>query len=63
MSSQNKLRFVTEAVFCMDANGHCLEGAALKGLLEIVEDICMTEEGHHDATTTVARDGGSDRAA
>ncbi len=41
MSANNKLRFVTKALYCMIAEECALEGAELKGLYEILEDASL----------------------
>lgn len=38
-----KLRFVAEALHCMAQDGHCLEGDALQGLVDIVDDVCLAD--------------------
>lgn len=38
-----KLRFVAEALHCMAQDDHCLEGDALQGLVDIVDDVCLSQ--------------------
>lgn len=36
-----KLRFIAEALHCMAQQEHCLEGEALQGLVDIMDDVCL----------------------
>lgn len=50
-----KLRFVAEALHCMARQDYCLEGEALQGLVDIVDDVCLADaEGKaNDRTRSV----------
>lgn len=39
-----KLRFIAESLHCMAQQDHCLEGEALQGLVDIVDDVCLADQ-------------------
>lgn len=41
VSANNRLRFVTKALYCMIAEDCTLEGVELQGLFEILEDVSL----------------------
>lgn len=36
-----KLRFIADALHCMAKQDHCLEGEALQGLADLMDDACL----------------------